>query len=952
MADEYYVDSDNGNNGDSGSKANPWLTVDYAITTASGGDTIYLMQSPVRQYPEGITLNAGDGGGSGNPITVISYDDDDPTVISTGAEWDFNGVDYITFNNLIFDDCERWELGNLTYPGGQVVTGLTVQGCLFQHWTGLDNGIYAFQTTDMLVEDCDFVDCRSRIAGNDFTMFRMAGRTNDFTVRRCSAQDIGSDFITLCGNFTTHPAIVDAINVLIEYCAVWINRPYGCRSWHDFSTGIGENAFDFKYVPTGPVTVSHCVVHGYRPTAAGQDASNAIGPATICHQDASNITYDSCRIYDCAYGVRSIKGTHGVTGSSDITVKNCIIHDMTTDGGGRGTGIEADDVDGLTIEHTTIEGCTRYLEIDGTTITSIKNNAIRDGTYQQGTNTGEGNFDYNGWYNATPPAAWQGANDPTITTWGLDAKHVPGMTSDLLDAGTDLSYSEDIAGRARDATPALGASEQSTDTELVNHSGDMLWEDDLADSVVDADHVMMLWPGTEADQWRHAYRVHDTDSHYREWSISDYEHLSLEFYLEPGQLTMADGDVFSLMEMADGAADAAWIGLLKTGSDFYVRATAKDDGDSDNWIGSDAGYSLGDIDRHKIEVELFCANNPGDDDGYYRLWIDDVLQGTASGLDNDTFQIDTFRFGVRGGVDAGTGGDEPGEMFLVDGLLLEDAIQSHSQSAAGALTSAGAVIKLIAPQAIVGTLTSAGAAIKQVVPQALTGGLTSAGTLAGQARKVLQGTLTTAGVRVVLAQKILSGVITSAGVLVTQLEHSIQVISMEGALGPTGEINRYANRALSGTLSGAGVVIRQAGLPLAGILSSAGELVGRAGKALVGTLTSAGAVTTLAQKVLASTLVSTGAISRHTAASLAGVLTTAGAVIYQAGRLLSGTLTSAGAVGKQAAKSFAGAVTTAGVIFGSVIISVGPIIRGALGRLRIVGAKEITVPEIRGSDEV
>lgn len=59
-------------------------------------------------------------------------------------------------------------------------------------------------------------------------------------------------------------------------------------------------------------------------------------------------------------------------------------------------------------------------------------------------------------------------------------------------------------------------------------------------------------------------------------------------------------------------------------------------------------------DWHVIELEWQGASAPAANDGFLSFWIDGVLMGTISGVDNDTHRLDQARLGATSGLDAGT----------------------------------------------------------------------------------------------------------------------------------------------------------------------------------------------------------------------------------------------------------------------------------------------------------
>ena len=112
-------------------------------------------------------------------------------------------------------------------------------------------------------------------------------------------------------------------------------------------------------------------------------------------------------------------------------------------------------------------------------------------------------------------------------------------------------------------------------------------------------------------------------------------------------------------------------------------------------------------DYHQIRVVFHAATGAGNNDGYGYLYIDDVLAGSATGVDNDAQNVDEVRIGTRGGTagDAGT--------IYLDDITVAD-VAEHAVTITGAVSSiTGTMTKSVAKvltgsvSSIVGTISSA-----------------------------------------------------------------------------------------------------------------------------------------------------------------------------------------------------------------------------------------------------
>lgn len=131
---------------------------------------------------------------------------------------------------------------------------------------------------------------------------------------------------------------------------------------------------------------------------------------------------------------------------------------------------------------------------------------------------------------------------------------------------------------------------------------------------------------------------------------------------------------------------------------------------------------------------------------------------------------------------------------------------TYNQSAAGTLTTAGALTAI------------------RTVYLVLAGTLSSAGALTRKAKKSLGGTLTTAGSLTKKTFKAFAGTLTSAGGLTSQ---TLQIFyqAVGGALTMAGALTRKGKKSLAGTLTTGGALVRKAKKALAGTLTTAGALV-------------------------------------------------------------------------------------------------------------------------------
>ena len=110
---ESYV-APNGNDGDDGSKNNPWKTMQHSVNQLSPGDTLYLRGGRYSGEDQ-VVAEIYVAGTAGEPITIRNYSGETPVlsgtkVIDSGWQYDGNGV----YKRVLTDD--EFSQGDSFYP--------------------------------------------------------------------------------------------------------------------------------------------------------------------------------------------------------------------------------------------------------------------------------------------------------------------------------------------------------------------------------------------------------------------------------------------------------------------------------------------------------------------------------------------------------------------------------------------------------------------------------------------------------------------------------------------------------------------------------------------------------------------------------------------------------------------------------------------------------------------
>jgi len=134
------------------------------------------------------------------------------------------------------------------------------------------------------------------------------------------------------------------------------------------------------------------------------------------------------------------------------------------------------------------------------------------------------------------------------------------------------------------------------------------------------------------------------------------DHYRARFHFDPNSITMNSGSAHYIFDGYNYyTQDLIFrLELLYENGSYKLRPRVFND-DWNYTIGSK--YAISD-DWHMVEIEWQAASAPGANDGSFTLWIDDVLAGSISNVDNDgsQHQLDEVRLGATGGVDSSTSG--------------------------------------------------------------------------------------------------------------------------------------------------------------------------------------------------------------------------------------------------------------------------------------------------------
>ena len=186
IAKTYYV-ATNGNNSNSGTLSQPWLTWRYAFTTAKSGDTVFF-RGGTYPFEGSVNIRIGNSGTHDNPICFFNYPNEVPILdFSNRINGAFSyalvvgsGQNYLHFKGLTFRNMIQ---SSDVYIAG-IVGGDNI-GVIFENMTvhGIGGPGYSFGNVDSLTFiNCDTFDC--------YDPFNDGGNGDGFQVNNISTRGV------------------------------------------------------------------------------------------------------------------------------------------------------------------------------------------------------------------------------------------------------------------------------------------------------------------------------------------------------------------------------------------------------------------------------------------------------------------------------------------------------------------------------------------------------------------------------------------------------------------------------------------------------------------------------------------------------------------------------------------------------------------------------------------
>lgn len=128
---------------------------------------------------------------------------------------------------------------------------------------------------------------------------------------------------------------------------------------------------------------------------------------------------------------------------------------------------------------------------------------------------------------------------------------------------------------------------------------------------------------------------------------------TLEFKIDPNGLTMANGDLFEILfGIGSGTGSVPYAAQLgRASGQYYLNVYVYNDAATPIFVVN--GFAISDA-PHTIRYTW--KQSSGGDDGIAAVYVDGILIGLNTDVDNDGHDVDEVWAGAAGGVDAGTSG--------------------------------------------------------------------------------------------------------------------------------------------------------------------------------------------------------------------------------------------------------------------------------------------------------
>jgi hypothetical protein len=319
-----WVVSPTGSDTAEGSAAKPFRTIGKAVSVAGPGELIRVLAGT---YAERINL--GPNAKAGMPEAKITLQGEGkPRIVPSPGG---GALIQVSRPNWIIDGFEVDLQGaaqfGVAFQGD--VKGSVLANSELHHGSG-GGGVTTFGNATGAIIENNHVHSFVKKSGNkDSHGVVVQASSRDITVRNNDIHDNSGDSVQCLGpeGFNSLPP---AKGLVIENNHFYANR---------------ENAVDIK--TCHDVVIRSNRMHRFKPSATAK------GDALVVHYSARNVLIENNDVYDSGKGI-AVGGNRSGPMPTGIVIRRNRVHDMTTQGGGEGSGIRLENSEGTVVVNNTI----------------------------------------------------------------------------------------------------------------------------------------------------------------------------------------------------------------------------------------------------------------------------------------------------------------------------------------------------------------------------------------------------------------------------------------------------------------------------------------------------------------------------------------------------------------------------------------------------------------------
>ncbi len=319
-----WVVSPTGSDTAEGNAAQPFRTIGKAVSVAGPGELIRVLAGT---YAERIDLGPGVKAGTAEAKITLQGEGKPRIIPGAGS----GAIIQVRRPNWIIDGFELDLRGaqNFAVSFQGDVKGSVLANSELHHGTSGGAVTTYGNATGAIIENNHIHSFVKRTGDQDSHGVVVQPTSRDITVRNNDIHDNSGDSVQCLGpeGFSTLPP---AKGLVVENNHFYANR---------------ENAIDIK--TCHDVVIRNNRMHRFKPSATAK------GDALVVHYSARNVLIENNEVYDSGKGI-SVGGNREGPMPTGVIIRRNRVHDITSQGGGEGSGIRLENSEGTVVVNNTI----------------------------------------------------------------------------------------------------------------------------------------------------------------------------------------------------------------------------------------------------------------------------------------------------------------------------------------------------------------------------------------------------------------------------------------------------------------------------------------------------------------------------------------------------------------------------------------------------------------------